>query len=102
MLYDSERKLKIYGYEFDGYWRSAGASISEYYRTNMDFLDKDVRDLFTKQEPYIDTKPKDEPPAKYNMNADVEDSLIGSGTIVNAELSIRCFLEEHYRRQSGN
>ena len=80
------KKLKIYGYEFDGYWRSAGASISEYYRTNMDFLDKEVRDLFTKQEPYIDTKPKDEPPAKYNMNADVEDSLIGSGTIVNGRV----------------
>ena len=77
------KRLKIYGYEFDGYWSSVGAGIEEYYRTNMDFLNKDVRDVFTKQEPFIDTKPKDEPPVKYNANAEVSNCVIGSGTIIN-------------------
>ena len=52
----------------------------------MDFLNKEIRDVFTKQEPYIDTKPKDEPPVKYNMNADVSDSVLGSGAIVNGKV----------------
>ena len=77
------RRLKIYGYEFQGYWSSVGAGVDDYYKTNMDFLNKDVRDLFTKKEPYIDTKPKDEPPAKYNIDADAQDCLVGSGAIIN-------------------
>lgn len=77
------RRLKIYGYEFEGYWSSVGASIEDYYRTNMDFLDKNIRDVFTKQEPFIDTKPKDEPPVKYNGNAEVSNCVIGSGAIIN-------------------
>ncbi len=81
------KRFKIYGYEFTGYWNSVGASINDYYKTNMDFLDKDIRDTFTKKEPYIDTKPKDEPSVKYNMNAEVDDSLIGSGTIVNGKVT---------------
>ena len=80
------RRLKIYGYEFGGYWSSVGAGVNEYFRTNMDFLNKEIRDEFTKKEPYIDTKPKDEPPVKYNMNAEVSDCVLGSGTIVNGRI----------------
>ena len=80
------KRLKIYGYEFSGYWSNVGSSIEDYYKTNMDFLKKDVRDLFTVHEPYIDTKPKDEPPVKYNMNADVQDSVLGSGAIINGSV----------------
>ena len=46
----------------------------------------EIRDEFTKKEPYIDTKPKDEPPVKYNMNAEVSDCVLGSGTIVNGRI----------------
>ncbi|GFI61182.1 glucose-1-phosphate adenylyltransferase [Clostridiales bacterium] len=80
------RRLKIYGYEFNGYWSSIGTSIDDFYNANMDFLDKDIREFFTKQAPYIDTKPKDEPPVKYNINAEVEDSIIGNGTIINGRV----------------
>ena len=77
------RKLRIYGYHFDGYWSSIGRGIQEYYYTNMDFLKKEVRDKFTKEYPYIETKPKDEPPVKYNMGAQVKDAICGSGSILN-------------------
>ncbi len=80
------KRLKIYGCEFEGYWSSVGASTIDYYRTNMDFLNKEIRDVFTKHEPYIDTKPKDEPPVKYNVNSEVSDCVIGSGTIVNGKI----------------
>lgn len=36
--------------------------------------------------PYIETKPKDEPPAKYNTGAEVRDSIIGSGSIINSRV----------------
>jgi glucose-1-phosphate adenylyltransferase len=80
------KTLKIYGYEFEGYWSSVGMGISEYYNANMDFLKKEVREFFVKQYPFIETKPKDEPPAKYNMGADVSDAIVGSGSIINGRV----------------
>ena len=80
------RKLKIYGYEFKGYWSCINGGVMDYYNTNMDFLKKDIRDLFTKDYPYIETKPKDEPPAKYNYQADVSNAIVGSGTIINGKI----------------
>lgn len=74
--------LKLGGYPFKGYWRSLG-SIKAYYDTNMDFLSKDVRDYFTKEPPFIVTKPRDVPPAKYNNGAEARGSLIGGGSILN-------------------
>ena len=79
------KRLKIYGYEHDGYWQTLN-SVRTYYECNMDFLKRDVRDLFNNQYPYTDTKPKDEPPAKYNMGANVIDSLAGSGSILNGSV----------------
>ena len=76
------KRLRIFGCHFDGYWRNLG-SIKRYYDCNMDFLRRDVRMLFTRQFPYIETKPKDEPPAKYNIGAAVTDSLVASGSILN-------------------
>lgn len=79
------KKLKIYGYKFDGYWSTLN-SVKAYVEANMDFLKKEVRNIFIKEGPYIETKPKDEPPAKYNAGADVKNSLIGSGSILNGHV----------------
>ncbi len=79
-------ELKIYGYEYDGYWSSIGSGVAAYFATNMDFLKKEIRDHFVKEYPYIETKPKDEPPAKYNRGADVTDSIVGSGTIFDGKV----------------
>lgn len=76
------KRLRIYGYRYNGYWRTLN-TVKTYYDCNMDFLNRDVRILFTKQLPYINTKPKDEPPAKYNIGANVTDCLVGSGAILN-------------------
>jgi len=79
------KRLKIVGYRFEGYWRAING-IREYFEINMDFLKKDVRDLFTRDFPHIETKPKDEPPAKYNAGATVQNTLVGSGSIINGNV----------------
>lgn len=79
------KKLKIKGYMFDSYWSSIN-SVESYYNTNMDFLKKNVRDLFINQSPFIETKPKDEPPAKYNVGARVKDTIVASGDILNGNV----------------
>jgi len=80
-----KKRLRIFGYHHEGYWQTLN-SIRSYYECNMDFLKRDIRDLFNRQYPYIDTKPKDEPPAKYNIGANIIDSLAGSGAILNGNV----------------
>ena len=76
------KRLKIMGCKFDGYWRAIN-TVDSYYKLNMEFLQKDVRNQFIKDPPYIGTKPKDEPPVKYNYAASVKNCLVGSGSILN-------------------
>lgn len=86
ILIAKRKELKIYGYEFKGYWNTLSTGVSAYYNVNMDFLKKEVRYAFVNEYPYIETKAKDEPPAKYNKDADVRDSIVGSGTIFNGKV----------------
>ena len=73
---------KIYAYKMDSYWRNIG-TIESYYKTNMDFLNKDIRNYFFKEYPDIYSKVDDLPPAKYNYGANVKNSLVASGCIIN-------------------
>lgn len=77
---------RIYGYKMDTYWSNI-ATVESYYKTNMDFLKKEVRDFFFKQYSDIYTKVDDLAPAKYNPGANVKNSLIASGCIVNGNVS---------------
>lgn len=79
------KQKKIFAYMFDGYWQSI-SELSAYYRTNMDFLKKDVRDSFLRQVPYIMSKVEDEPPAKFNYGSDVVNGLCSSGCIINGHV----------------
>lgn len=78
--------LKVYGYEYQGYWNAIGTGIAAYFATNMAFLNREIRDSFVNDYPYIETKPKDEPPAKYNRGAQVTDSIVGSGSIFDGKV----------------
>lgn len=82
-------ELRLYAYEFKGYWRPL-TTIQLYYRSNMELLNPDVRyELFVKNGK-IFTKVKDEPPAKYNEEAVVKNCVIADGCIIegHAENSI--------------
>ncbi|MBQ3027733.1 MAG: glucose-1-phosphate adenylyltransferase subunit GlgD [Lachnospiraceae bacterium] len=73
---------QIYAYKMDTYWSNI-ASVDSYYRTNMDFLDKNIRNYFYKEYPDVYSKIDDLPPAKYNPGAVVKNSLVSSGCIIN-------------------
>ena len=73
---------RIYGYKIDSYWSNI-STVESYYKTNMDFLKPEVRDYFFKQYPDVYTKIDDLPPAKYNPGAQVKNSLVASGCIIN-------------------
>lgn len=86
---------KIYGYTLDTYWNNIN-TVDSYYNTNMDFLKKDVRDYFFKQYPDIYSKVEDLPPAKYNYGANVRNSLVSSGCIVNGTVDNSVLFKKIY------
>jgi glucose-1-phosphate adenylyltransferase len=79
------KKKNVVAYIHEGYWRSI-ASLSSYYKANMEFLQKDLRDNFFKESPSILSKVEDEPPAKFNQGTKVSNSLCSSGCIINGTL----------------
>ncbi len=86
---------KIYGYKMDSYWRNIG-TIDSYYKTNMDFLNRDVRNYFFREHPGIYSKVEDLPPAKYNSEAVVNNSLIASGCIINGTVENSVLFKKVY------
>jgi len=76
---------RIYAYHMDGYWSNI-SSVMSFYRTNLDFLKKDVRDLFFRGPYQVLTKVSDYPPAKYNPGSLVKNSLVSSGSIINGKV----------------
>lgn len=73
---------RIYGYKIDSYWSNI-STAEAYYRTNMAFLEPEIRNYFFRQEPAVKTKIDDLSPAKYNAGALVKNSLVASGCIIN-------------------
>ena len=85
ILIRHRKVLKVGGYHFEGYWETLNC-LESYFKANMDFLQKDVRNFFTKTYPYISTKPGDEPPVKYNSRAQVRGALVSGGSIINGRI----------------
>lgn len=76
--------LKIYAYNFTGYYAGMD-SMAAYYSRNMELLDKDVRDeLFGARDVY--TKVRDSAPSKYSDGASVKNSLISDGCKIEGEV----------------
>ncbi len=95
------KKIKMYAYMFDGYWSTINC-VKRYYQTNMDFLRHDVRQTFLKEWPFIETKPKDEPPAKYNVGACVKDCIVGSGSILNGYINRSVLFRKVFTGENTN
>lgn len=86
---------RIYAYEMKDYWSNI-ASVDSYYKTNMDFLNKETRNYFFKQYPDVYSKIDDLPPAKYNAGAYVRNSLVSSGCIVNGAVENSVLFKKVY------
>ena len=73
---------RIYGYHFDGY-ASVINTVENYYKTNMELLNTNVRlELFHGKNPIL-TRIKDSVPTMYGENAKVCNSLIADGSTID-------------------
>lgn len=82
--------MKLYGYPVEGFAPSID-SMQSYFAANMALLDREVRrELFTPERP-VYTKVRDEMPAKYGLGADVSNSLIADGCVIEGRLE-NCIL----------
>ncbi len=86
---------RIYGYKTTEYWRNI-AAVDDYFNTNMDFLKREVRDYFFRSHPDIYSKVDDLPPAKYNPGANISNSLVSSGCIVNGVIEDSVIFKKSY------
>lgn len=83
ILKENLENLKIYGYKFEGFFRSI-SSLGSYYSLNMELLKEEVRnELFMQPGRSIYTKVRDSMPTKYGENARVSNSLIADGCFID-------------------
>ena len=86
---------RIYAYKLDSYWSNISC-VDAYYRTNMEFLNPEVRGYFFNTYPDVYSKVDDNPPAKYNVGARVRNSLVSSGCIINGEVENSVLFKKAY------
>ena len=73
--------LKVYGFEHNGFVAVLD-NTHTYYQASMALLNKEVRkELFNKERPIL-TKTRDDMPTRYGIEANVKNSLIGDGCII--------------------
>ena len=76
--------LKVYGYEFEGYYRRI-ETIKSYFRCNMDLLDYNVRQELFKKSPVF-TKTRDDVPAVYREGNNGKNSLVADGCVIEGNV----------------
>lgn len=86
---------KMYAYQMRSYWSNI-ATKESYFKTNMDFLNREIREFFFGKYPNISSKIEDLPPAKYNAGSNVKNSLVSSGCIINGEVDNSILFKEVY------
>lgn len=86
---------RIKAYVMDGYWKNI-ASAQSYFECNMDMLNPALRKRFFYDYPRISTKVDDFPPAKFNDNATVRNSLVAGGTILNGTVENSVLFKKVY------
>jgi len=90
------KKLKnIYGYIIESYWSNI-STVESYYKTNMDFLNKEIRNYFFKQYPDVYFKIDDLPPTKYNSQTNVSNCVVASGCIINGTVENSVLFKKIY------
>ena len=81
VLQMGNQRLKIYGYEYNGYVANIN-SMESYYDCSMELLNPKIRrELFPNERP-VYTKVRDEVPVKYGINAVASNSMIADGCVI--------------------
>lgn len=78
-------RLSVGAYEFKGYARSIN-SVKDYMDISKELLDSKVMKELFMGERLIHTKIHDAPPVKYFENANVKNSLVGTGSIIKGSI----------------
>ncbi|MDR1797695.1 MAG: glucose-1-phosphate adenylyltransferase subunit GlgD [Clostridiales Family XIII bacterium] len=85
LLRNNLHRIKVMAYEHKGYVGTM-RSVAAYYQMNMDLLDPDIRDELLASKNRVFTKVKDSVPAKYMETAEVKNSLIANGCIIEGKV----------------
>lgn len=81
LLHEKDR-LRIFGYKYEGYVGRVH-NIASYYKCNMDILKPEISaQLFENGDP-VYTKVKDEVPTIYGEKAQIKNSMVADGCIIN-------------------
>lgn len=81
VLQSGLRRMRIMGYEFDGYY-TRYTSMQSYFENNMVLLEEEVREALFPQERPIYTKVRDEAPVRYGLDAQIRNSFVADGCTV--------------------
>lgn len=83
ILKQNVNNLKIFGYKFAGFFGNI-SSLQSYYDVNMQLLKKEIRqELFEVKGRSIYTKVRDSAPTLYCENAEIVNSLIADGCVID-------------------
>ncbi|GHU57731.1 glucose-1-phosphate adenylyltransferase subunit GlgD [Clostridia bacterium] len=80
------KEFKICGYRFNNYFAQID-SMMTYFRANMELLNSNVRTALFNADNPIYTKVRDDAPAKYEIGAKVNNSIVADGCIIEGEVS---------------
>jgi len=76
------RELRIFGYRHTGYCKLID-SLEVYLSSNLEILNSDIRkEIFNADQPIL-TRIKDSVPTKYGDNANIKNSYVADGCVVN-------------------
>ncbi|MBQ3108387.1 MAG: glucose-1-phosphate adenylyltransferase subunit GlgD [Clostridia bacterium] len=91
--------LKVHGFRYDGYVARL-SSLTAYFKHTMALLQPEVgKDMFSTEHP-VYTKIKDEVPALYGPNAQVKNSIVADGCVIDGEVE-NCVLFRGVRVGKG-
>ena len=100
LLRNNLGRLRIMGFEHIGYVGML-RSVPAYFDVNMDMLDAEVREELFPAKNRVYTKTKDSVPAKYTREADVKQSLVANGCVIEGSVDTTVlFRDVHIGRGS--
>ncbi len=92
-------EIKVLGYKFDKPFAQID-SMDTYFKSNMKLVDKSLRDHLFMSDAPIYTKVRDDAPAKYGIDADVKNSLVADGCIIEGTVE-NCVLFRGVKIEKG-
>lgn len=79
------KELSFYGYKHEGYCKLID-SLEVYLRANLEMLNSETRNEIFKSEQPILTRIKDSVPTQYGESANVKNSYIADGCVINGDV----------------